>query len=115
MQVFDPRHDLVPSGHFIGGHLVAEGGRVVVQSARTWDGSRSMPSCASKACPSTSPRRTEVHGRTPKGQTARHAVAAPANRSFGSGGTAFPYIPRATACCNHFVMSLSKFPSLCHL
>jgi len=71
--------------------------------------------CASKACPSTSPRRSEVRGRTPKGRTARHAAAAPVNRSFGSGNTFFPYIPQATACCNHFVMSLSQFPSIRHL
>jgi len=74
-----------------------------------------QPIAGPKACPSTSPRRTEVHGRTLKGQTARHAVAGPANRSFVAADTVFPHIRHATACCNHFVMSLSQFPSMYQL
>ncbi|MBJ2155550.1 hypothetical protein JC881_07215 [Variovorax sp. IB41] len=72
------------------------------------------PARASKACSPALARRTEVHGRTHKGQTARHAVIGPANRSFVAADAVFPYIPQAAACCNHFVMSLSQSPSFRH-
>jgi len=68
------------------------------------------PIRASKACSAALPRRSAVHGRTHAGHTARHAVAGPANRSFASSGTVFPYMPRSTPCCNRFVMSLSHSP-----
>ena len=67
---------------------------------------------ASRTCATASRRRAKVHVRTCAGQTARHAVAATTNRSFGFDGTSFPYIRHAAACCNQSVMSLSQLPSL---
>ena len=91
--------------------VVARSRSACLRGSSSADASSPMPACASKACRSTSPRRTEVHGRTRQGQTARHAAAPPPNRSFHAPDAVFPNTCGTAACCNHFVMSLSHLSS----